>query len=157
MKKSIRIIGIFAFFFGLTSFVLSNYNSAEETLEWTTNIEDAKMMATNQNKKILMSFSGSDWCVNCMKLEKILFESSEFLVFAKTNFVLLRLDFPSKKKNQLSAEQQDHNNKLAEQYNKTGQFPTVIILDQSSNVLGKLSHPLNTAKDYISSLEKMIK
>lgn len=156
MKKAIKNLGVLTLIVCFTSFVLSSFKSTEKTVKWLTNVEEAKALATAQDKKILMSFSGSDWCVNCMKLEKILFESPEFSAFAEANFVLLKLDFPSKKKNQLSAEQQEHNNKLAEIYNKTGQFPTVIILDYDSNVLGKLSYPLNTVKDYILSLQKII-
>ena len=137
-------------------YLLSSFKTTGEGLKWMTNYEEAKSIAVQENKTILMSFSGSDWCVNCMKLEKILFESLEFQKFASDHLILLKLDFPSKKKNKLPETQQKHNDDLAEKYNKKGQFPTVILLDGESNVLGKLEHPLNSAQGYISSLKKLM-
>lgn len=37
---------------------------------WKTNFEEAKATATEQNKSILLVFSGSDWCGPCIKLDK---------------------------------------------------------------------------------------
>eukprot|EP01009_Symbiontida_sp_KSa7_P003422 NODE_1828_length_540_cov_869.580448_g1483_i0.p2 GENE.NODE_1828_length_540_cov_869.580448_g1483_i0~~NODE_1828_length_540_cov_869.580448_g1483_i0.p2 ORF type:complete len:65 (+),score=7.38 NODE_1828_length_540_cov_869.580448_g1483_i0:91-285(+) len=38
--------------------------------QWLTNFDEAKKVAATEQKNILMVFSGSDWCVPCMKLEK---------------------------------------------------------------------------------------
>ena len=143
----------------LTIFFLFSFVSEEEepTLVWLTDFEQAKLSAVEKDKVILMSFSGSDWCVNCMKLEKMLFESTEFSAYAKESLVLLKLDFPSKKKNQLSPEQQKHNNLLAEKYNKSGQFPTVILLDSEGTIIGKLKHPQSSAGAYIKGIKELIK
>ena len=37
---------------------------------WKTNFEEVKTEATVSNKKILLVFSGSDWCAPCIKLDK---------------------------------------------------------------------------------------
>ncbi|MFT6211314.1 MAG: hypothetical protein ACJATE_001947 [Bacteroidia bacterium] len=44
-----------------------------------------------------MSFSGFDWCDNCTRLDKELFQTAEFTEFVANNLVLLKLDFPAKK------------------------------------------------------------
>ena len=122
---------------------------------WLTDIDQAKAKAASEGKFILMSFQGSDWCANCMRLEKDLFEQAAFEGFAKENLVLLKLDFPARKKNQLPAEQKAHNEKLAEKYNKEGAFPAVIILDADGKVVGKMKHPSKSADEYIASLKKI--
>ncbi len=46
--------------------------------EWKTNFEVTKTEATNQNKNILLVFSGSDWCGPCIKLDRDIWKSAEF-------------------------------------------------------------------------------
>jgi thioredoxin-related protein len=125
-------------------------------LPWMHNFEEAKSKAEAENKVILMSFSGSDWCANCIRLDRDLFQHESFQSFAEENLVLLQLDFPSRKKNQLPAAQKEHNEKLAEKYNKTGTFPKVILLDSSGKSLGQMSHPLASADAYIQSVREII-
>ena len=36
---------------------------------WLTDFENAKELAKEENKKIILVFSGSDWCAPCIKLE----------------------------------------------------------------------------------------
>ena len=60
-----------------------------------------------------------------MKLEKNIWESKDFIEDSNQHFVLLRADFPKRKSNALSKEQQEKNDRLAENYNKQGLFPLV--------------------------------
>ncbi len=138
--------------------ILSTFSgiSQNDHSKWLTNMETAKSEAKTQEKVILMSFTGSDWCSNCMRLEKLLFESEAFHQLAQDKLVLLQLDFPSRKKNQLPAEQQEHNDKLAGKYNPKGTFPTLLVLNSSGELIGKVQHPFNTAEEYIQSIQSLI-
>ena len=89
---------------------------------WTTNINAAKEIAKKENKYILLNFSGSDWCIPCMRLEQDIFNSDSFIKYASDNLVLVNADFPRKSKNQLSKEQQKLNDALADKYNPAGKF-----------------------------------
>ena len=62
--------------------------------DWRTNWDDAKSEAEKENKKLILVFSGSDWCIPCIKLEKEVWENSTFNEYAKDNYVLFRADFP---------------------------------------------------------------
>ena len=126
-------------------------------VEWKTDYEASKKVAVSESKYILLSFSGSDWCSNCIRLEKTLFESPEFAEFAGKNLVLLRADFPMKKKNKLSPELTAHNEKLAELFNKAGAFPTVVVLNQKGEILGELQHPKTSVDAYINQLKALTK
>lgn len=124
---------------------------------WVTNIEEAKTLAAKENKNILLVFSGSDWCAPCMKLEKVVWKSEEFKQEAENKWVLLRADFPKKKGNQLSAELTASNKKLAEKYNKGGNFPLVVVLDKTGKVIGMTGFKNVSAEEYIKMINSLIK
>ncbi|QGY44206.1 thioredoxin fold domain-containing protein [Maribellus comscasis] len=125
--------------------------------KWETNFETAKKRASEERKNILLVFSGSDWCIPCMKLEKEIWESQDFIKDSEEHFVLLRADFPKRKANKLSKEQQEQNNRLAETYNKKGLFPMVEVLDKNGNVLGTTGYKNVSPKDYIVMLHSFEK
>jgi thioredoxin-related protein len=116
---------------------------------WNTNFEEVKAKAEKENKNILLVFSGSDWCGPCIKLEKVVWKSPEFQAEADKNWVIYRADFPNKKKNQLSPDLVESNNKLAEKYNKNGIFPLVMLLDSKGKVIGMTGFKNVSAQDYI--------
>jgi thioredoxin-related protein len=100
---------------------------------WTTSINAAKDIAKKENKFILLNFSGSDWCIPCMRLEQDIFNSDSFIKYANDNLILVNADFPRKSKNQLTKEQQKLNDTLADKYDPQGSFPFTILLDADGN------------------------
>jgi thioredoxin-related protein len=105
------------------------------TTQWTTDFEKAKTDATASKKLILLSFSGSDWCMPCIKMKKEIFDAPDFVNIAAQKLVLLKADFPRSKKNKLSAQQTKHNESLADKYNPQGVFPLTLLLDAKGKVL----------------------
>jgi thioredoxin-related protein len=120
--------------------------------KWETSFDVAKLRSNQEGKNVVLVFSGSDWCIPCMKLEKFIWESPDFVDYSKDHFVLLRADFPKKKANALPKEQQDQNDKLAEMYNKQGLFPLVVVINKNGKVLGTTSFKNVTPKEYIALL-----
>ena len=129
---------------------LIGFNSFSQN--WLTNFDEAKQVAKNNSQKIILVFSGSDWCAPCIKLENEIWKSEEFKTYSKSNFVMLRADFPRRKKNALPEELQEHNNNLAEKYNKNGFFPFVVVLDENGKVLGETGYKKTTPNTYIKLL-----
>ena len=130
-------------------FFLTTFMSAQE---WQTDLSKSLELAKNDNKKIVLVFQGSDWCAPCIKLDKEIWSSEVFISYAKENYVLLKADFPRRRKNQLSKEQQEKNNKLYEKYDTQGYFPFVVVLDKDSNVLGTTGYKKVSPKEYIKIL-----
>ncbi len=124
---------------------------------WENNFETAKKRASTEEKNIVLVFSGSDWCIPCMKLEKEIWKSDEFIKDSDEHFVLFRADFPKRKANKLSEEQQEENNRLAEIYNKQGLFPLVAVLDKNGKVLGTTAYKNISPNEYISLLHSFEK
>ena len=102
---------------------------------WLTDLNKAEQIAKTEHKLILLNFSGSDWCIPCMKLRADIFNSDAFTQYANNNLILVNADFPRKKKDQLSKEQQKENDELAAKYNPDGRFPFTILLDSNGNKL----------------------
>ncbi len=125
--------------------------------EWLTDFEEAKQIANKNDRPIILAFTGSDWCAPCIKLEKMVLHTKEFEQFAKENYVLLRADFPRRKKNQLSQTLQNQNKELAEKYNRSGGFPMVAVLDKTGKKLGELGYKKVSPSSYIEILNKIIK
>lgn len=125
--------------------------------EWQTDFETAKQISSEENRPIILVFQGSDWCAPCIKLDRGIWSTEEFKAYSKDHFVMLQADFPRKKKNYLSDEQQQKNNQLAEKYNKQGYFPFVVILDKEGNLLGEAGYEKTSPEAYIEKLESFVK
>ena len=121
--------------------------------QWLTDFEQATQLAKAENHKIVLVFQGSDWCAPCMKLDHEIWSSPEFVQYAEHHFILVKADFPRKKKNQLSGEQQQKNNQLAEKFNQEGFFPLVVVLAPDGKILGKTGYENVSPEEYINILE----
>lgn len=97
---------------------------------WETNVEAAQKKAAEQNKGLLIEFTGSDWCGPCMQFKKNVLEKEEFLKAASEKFILVELDFPRKKEQ--PADVKEHNKKYGDMYGLTG-FPTIVFTDAKAN------------------------
>jgi protein disulfide-isomerase len=95
-------------------------------LTWQTDFTQASQQAAQEHKYILLDFTGSDWCPWCIKMDKEVFNQSQFSDFALKNLVLVKLDFPRKAAQ--SAAEKNQNKELATKYGIEG-FPTYILLD----------------------------
>ncbi|WP_298418435.1 thioredoxin family protein [uncultured Kordia sp.] len=120
--------------------------------EWNTNFETAKKEAITKNQRIILVFSGSDWCGPCMKLERKIWNSETFKSYAKENYTLLKADFPRRKKNKLSKALQAQNEQLAATYNPKGYFPLVVVLDKTGKQLGQLGYQKTNPEAYLKLL-----
>jgi thioredoxin-related protein len=138
----------------VVSIILSTYSIAQQTdsLIWHTNFDNAKAIAKETQRPILLVFSGSDWCKPCILLKKEIFETAEFTAFAKDSLVTVLADFPRQKKNTLSSEQIAINEGLAKTYNPTGLFPHVVLLSPELHVIRTFGYQKISPRGYIQVL-----
>jgi thioredoxin-related protein len=102
--------------------------------EWPSDYSKALETARSQNKRVLLDFTGSDWCGPCIELRKRVFSRPDFRAYAEKNLVLVEVDYPQRK--QQSPELKQQNEKLSRQYgiDQKG-FPTVVLLDPDGKVV----------------------
>ena len=127
-------------------------------LVYASTWDDTKAQAKQENKLILLKFSGSDWCGPCIQLQKVIFDDPVFEQFAHEKLVLFKADFPRLKKNQLPKEQQAINDQLAETYNPEGEFPCMVLIDAQGNTLRKWHgyDKKHTVQDYMADVNAFI-
>jgi thioredoxin-related protein len=118
--------------------------------EWLTDFETAKKMSAQTGKKILLVFSGPEWCGNCTKLDTLVWSSPEFKAEAEKSWVLLRADFAQKKGMPEPVDVNETKMVLTEKYNRDGFFPFIVLLDKTGKRLGKTGYEnLDSVAEYI--------
>lgn len=101
-------------------------------LNWLTDLPKAQAQAKNDNKLVLIDFTGSDWCSWCKKLDQETFSKQKFTDYAEKNLVLVQLDYPMNKPQ--TDELKAANAALAKKYNIEG-YPTLIALKPDGTVV----------------------
>lgn len=124
----------------------------EVTLAWMDNLPAAKAKAQAENKKILVNFTGSDWCGWCVRLRREVFTRRDFAAYATNKLVLVEIDFPRAKPQ--SQEQKRTNEALAARFQVEG-FPTVLLLDSYGRQLGRTGYVPGGASAFLAEVEKI--
>ena len=132
----------------LTGFVTSAFAAKEG---WLDDLEKAKTQAKAENKRILLDFTGSDWCGWCKKLDAEVFSQQEFKDYAAKKLVLVEVDFPHGFK--LPDATKKQNDALAKKFQIQG-YPTIIVTSPSGNKKGQLGYMEGGPKAFIKALEK---
>jgi thioredoxin-related protein len=133
------------------------FSSLVFSQNWKLDFDEAKQLANEENKNIIIVFSGSDWCAPCIKLDRNVWQSEVFKKVADENWIIVKADFPRKKANQLEDAQMTKNRKMAEKYNIEGSFPLVVILDKSGKVLGKMGFKNVSSEEYVKMIQEIEK
>ena len=94
-----------------------------------------------------MVFSGSDWCKPCIHLKANILSNNLFTAYSSSHLILQEVDFPYKKKNKLTKAHQDHNNLLADKYNRDGAFPKVLLINTNKEVIGEINYDQHMITD----------
>ena len=141
MKTLIALITLIAFSHG-----------AYAENEWLTNMSKVMEKAKNENKLILLNFTGSDWCPRCISLNKNVFAGQNFKKYTSENLVLLEVDLP-KKSGKISQEQLEYNKELAKKY-RVYAYPTVIITFASGKELYREVGFNGDSKSYLTRLKE---
>ena len=102
------------------------------------NPDRAFLAASQNNKPVLLIFSGSDWCLPCERLNREIITDSSFKNYASQKLILIEADFPQRTK--LSKEQTVWNEKLAEEFNPEGIFPYLLLLKANKTVITSLEY-----------------
>lgn len=111
-------------------FILGTYAIEAQELVWNNNLKNAIEVSKKTKKPLLLFFTGSDWCGWCIRLQKEVFKTSEFVKWANENVVLVELDFP--RRTVLAPEITEQNNQLQQFFAVQG-YPTVWFINATEN------------------------
>jgi protein disulfide-isomerase len=120
---------------------------------WTVDFGKASARAAAEGRPILVNFTGSDWCVWCLKLRDEVFAQQHFLDFAASSLVLVELDFPRSK--ELPEGLVAQNRALRERFQVSG-YPTVILLNSRGEEIGRLGYMQGGAKTFVREIRRLV-
>ena len=143
-------------------FLTSVSMQAQEELTWHTDMSKATDISIKENKPLFLFFTGSDWCGWCIRLQKEVFKTPEFVKWAKENVVLVELDFP-RKNNQTDAVK-TQNAQLQQQLQVRG-YPTVWFVNAAKtedakvnlSALGSTGYVAGGPQTWIEGANQIIK
>ena len=119
----------------LFTLLISNVSFSQENIIWHTDVNEALEVAFEENKKILLFFTGSDWCGWCIKLQKEVFKTSKFEKWSD-GLVLVELDYPRRTAQTEKIKAQ--NKQLQQMFGVRG-YPTVLFINPKKMGNGKIN------------------
>ena len=122
---------------------------------WTQDFDAAKELAKEKGLPMFLNFTGSDWCGWCKLMDSQVFSKTEWKNYAKTNLVLVTIDFPQNK-SLVPSKYVSRNQSLQTQYKVRG-YPTYIIINpHDQKVLGQLGASRDaTPQQFIRDVKKI--
>ncbi|MBB6480933.1 thioredoxin family protein [Spirochaeta isovalerica] len=144
MKKTILVISFIM--------IISSYLTAEAypPENWNPSLVNAAQQASEENKYLLLNFTGSDWCIWCTRLRDQVFSTDDFKDWADENAVLVYLDFPSER--ELPQNQITHNSYLQQFLGVKG-YPSIWLFDNDFTPLLVTGYREGGSEKYITHLE----
>lgn len=107
----------------LALFLTFSFSATQaQELTWHTDVNKASELAIKNKKPLMLFFTGSDWCGWCIRLQKEVFKTPEFVKWANDNVTLVELDFPRRK--QLEPQLAQQNKNFEQMFGIRG-YPTV--------------------------------
>lgn len=121
--------------------------------EWIESWNDALKFAGELDRPILINFTGSDWCGWCKKLVAEVFSKQEFQDYAKTNLILLKLDFPRSipQSDELKMQNQSLQNKF-----KISGYPSIVLVDKEGTEIQRTGYQPGGATAYVAHLKELL-
>jgi protein disulfide-isomerase len=108
-----------------------------KTFKWITSFELAKSEARKTHKLIMVYFSGSDWEDWTQKLDKEVFSTPMFKIWASEHVIPMQVDFPRDRR--LAGMLKAQNEKLKTEYT-VSKVPTIVFLDPSAAPVQRASY-----------------
>ena len=122
---------------------------------WTSDFAAAQKEAAESKKDLLIDFTGSDWCSQCLALHKEVLDQEPFKMLVKDKFVLVELDYP-RDKTKLTEATLKQNEELGKKYPTTG-FPTILLCDPGGKPFGVVGgYEPGVADKYLPQLGEML-
>ena len=141
--------------FAVAACVLLDGEFARADSTWLNDYKRAQEEAKASHKLLLLNFTGSDWCGWCIKFDKEVLSQSPFKDYARSNLVLVELDFPRAKSQ--SPELRKQNRDLAQQYEVVG-FPTIVVLSSDGQKVWQYDGYFpGGAEAFVAELQKLPK
>lgn len=120
--------------------------------EWHEDPDAAFAESKALGLPVYVLFTGSDWCPPCKMLEKTVHKNSEFSDFADKNLVLLMVDFPKRKSQNVKVK--ERNQELATEFG-ISVYPTIILTNGAKGTRETIQRT-ESIESFLSGIEEAI-
>ena len=144
-----RKIAYILFLIMFCTFTTNAQNKKSIDLNWQTDFEKAKELATAENKHILIYFTGYDRTDSCQMLNEDFFYTEKFQKIAKQYLILVRVN-AHMMADAITNDQKKKNLVVSKRFNQNV-HPTVVLTDADGNLIGKIesyNYLRDTSKHY---------
>lgn len=121
---------------------------------WQKDYDAALKQAAAENKYVLVSISGLEWCGWCKRLEKEVFSQPEFVEYAQKNLICVLLNFDSSGR-ATNAEFARQHDMLLEKFQVQG-FPTVLMFNPHGRMMKRTGYQRGGAVGYIELVQSVM-
>lgn len=131
-----------------TQFCFGQYFSCEE------NFTEIQEKAKKENGKVLLYFSGSDWCKPCIMLKKRVLKDKEFQKSIENKYMVFQIDFPQNQKG-IPAKEIKCRESMAAKFNENGIFPKLVLIDENQKIIQEINgYSKETPEEILNILQK---
>lgn len=126
--------------------------AAETPNQWSGDMSAALTRAAQEQRLVLVKFTGSDWSEWCQRLQKETLGRKHFLEYAQEHLILVEVDFPQEKK--LSDQQREKNAEWVKRY-AVEAFPTLLLLTPEGKEVGRIGFIEGGPKTLVRTLKQL--
>ena len=120
--------------------------------EWMTDCDAALRKAGEENKLVLMDFTGSDWCGACIQMRQRVLDTPEFQAYADAHLVLLEVDLP-RNAAKLGQEGYNRNQALVRRHGVSA-YPTIVVLNAQGQTVGGFKGGKYSVQEVTAAMDK---
>ena len=121
-------------------------------VSWLGDLDIAKARAAENGRPIFALFTGSDWCPNCIMLEKNVLTKKVFADYANEHLTLVKFDVPQMEPEN---EQEEKALVLLDYYGGLG-VPMVVLLDAEGKLLTEYRGNFESASLFVDGLKETV-
>lgn len=141
-------------FRGITLFLLLVF-AGKAHAQVFTDPDQAFAAAARSDKQVLLIFQGSDWCIPCIQFEQKVLSGERFLQYVKDSLVVLKADFPQRKK--IDPALVSEYEALAEAFNPEGSFPKAILLNAQRKRIAQVTTGDPAPETFIAEIKELVR
>jgi len=133
--------------------------TAHDMTGWSTDLDKGFADAKAAKKPLMVEFTGSTWCPQCVVMTKNVFAQPEFIEAASKKVVLVEIDVPfdSAEDRKKAGPAGERNMALAEKY-KINEFPHVVLFDPEGKEISRfLAADYPKIDVFLQQLDKELK
>jgi len=128
--------------------------SALASEAWHADFDEAAKVAKEQGKDLFVDFTGSDWCVWCIRLHEEVFDFEEWSEPVMKDYVLVALDFPHGEEAKAKVPNPERNAELFDKYG-VGGYPTCLLMTAEGEVYAQTGYQPGGPEAYLEHMKEL--